>query len=309
MNIISFPGLGIEGIKLNKVAFTIFGKDIAWYGVIITVGIILAFLYVMSRTKIEGVKADDIYDYAIWCVISGIIGARIYYVLFKLEDFHSFYDVIAIWNGGLAIYGAVIGGAAAALIVSAVKKIKPLKILDMLSPAVMIGQILGRWGNFFNAEAYGGETDLPWRMGIQFGGVGNTYYYHPTFLYESLWNILGFLLINAFYKKKKYNGQIFFMYIAWYGLGRAFIEGMRTDSLWIGPFRISQLVGIVCFLVGAVLLLVFAITKKHDFVPFTDEKANNPAVLKTEEKPGDDTKNPSECKTDEKSDDSGKNEK
>jgi Prolipoprotein diacylglyceryltransferase len=136
--------------------------------------------------------------------------------------------------------------------------------LDMLGPAVLIGQILGRWGNFTNAEAFGGITDLPWRMGINNVHYPETIYVHPTFLYESLWNLVGFLLINWFYTKKKYNGQIILMYVTWYGLGRMFIEGLRSDSLYIGAFKVSQLVGLISFVGGTILLIVLGIKNKNN---------------------------------------------
>ena len=262
MHYISFPGLNIEEFPLNRVAFTLFGRDVMWYGVIITCGIILASLYAHYRgKKVEGIKTDDILDYAIYLVIFGVIGARLYYVFTKFENFKAdsfgktLYNMIAVWEGGLAIYGGIIAGALALIVVSLIKKINVFRAFDMAAPAVMIGQILGRWGNFFNAEAYGGETTLPWRMGIRPEGSDTTIYEHPTFLYESLWNLIGFLIINALYKRKKFNGQVFLMYISWYGFGRMFIEGLRTDSLYVGDYRISQVVGFLCFFFGASILV------------------------------------------------------
>lgn len=265
MNTLSFPGLGIEPFEINRIAFTLFGRSIAWYGVIITFGIVLAVLYVMWRAKQNDIKSDDILDIALVTVPCGIVGARLYFVLTSLDHFDSFWDIFKIWEGGLAIYGGIIGGALGVLLMSYFKKISFFKLADMITPAVLIGQILGRWGNFFNVEAYGTETTLPWRMGIEH--YGEWTYVHPTFLYESLWNTLGFVLINLFYgfKKEKthkqYDGQIFLMVFAWYGFGRMFIEGLRTDSLYVGPFRISQLVGAFCFLAGASLLLYHLFTK------------------------------------------------
>ena len=261
-NYISFPGLGIDEFSVKEVAFSIFGRNVAWYGIIITVGIILAVSYVMNRAKYyEGVDEDDILDFAIFVIPIAIIGARAYYVLTSLDQYHSFKEMIAIWEGGLAIYGAVIGGALTALAVCLVKKIKILKMYDMLVPGVMIGQMIGRWGNFVNAEAYGGVTDIFIRMGIRTEYMTNAMYVHPTFLYESIWNLIGFLLINSYYKKKKYHGEIFFMYAAWYGFGRFLIEGLRTDSLYVGPFRISQVIGLVSFIVGAFFLVYFYFKK------------------------------------------------
>lgn len=266
---ISFPGLGIDEFKVGNVAFTLFGHNIMWYGIIITFGIILAFLYVNYRAKHnEHISEDDVLDYAIYLVIFGIIGARLYYVLTR---FNSYKDVtllktlrnmVAIWEGGLAIYGGIIAGFITLLIISHIKKIKAAKALDMIGPAVMLGQLIGRWGNFFNAEAFGRETNLPWRMGLRDISEQTATCVHPTFLYESLWNLIGFIIINLFYKKKKYDGQIFIMYITWYGFGRMFIEGLRTDSLYVGNFRISQVVGFLCFFFGSALLITFMIVNK-----------------------------------------------
>jgi phosphatidylglycerol:prolipoprotein diacylglycerol transferase len=266
VNFLSFPGLGIDEFRMEKAAFSIFGHEIMWYGIILTLGIVAAGLYALYRAnKNEGIKTDDVLDYAIWLVICGIAGARLYYVFTSFDQYKGdgFFDtlknIVAVWEGGIAIYGAIIAGAITLAIVSFVKKIKLGKAFDMVAPAVMLGQIIGRWGNFCNAEAHGGETSLPWRMGIRPEGSEETTYVHPTFLYESLWNLVGFLLINLFYKKKKYDGQILFMYITWYGFGRMLIEGLRTDSLYVGDFRISQVVGFLCFFFGAAILVAMEI--------------------------------------------------
>ena len=252
---LSFPGLGIGEFSINSVAFTVFGISVAWYGIIITCGIILACLYVMWRAKQNDVKTDDVLDLALIVVPVGIVCARLYYVIMKPELYNTFMNVINIRQGGLAIYGGIIGGGIAAWLVARHKKMNVMQLLDMLAPAVMIGQILGRWGNFMNAEAYGSTTDLPWRMGIH--AYGNAIYVHPTFLYESLWNLLGFILLNLFFKRKQYHGQIFFGYIAWYGVGRFFIEGLRSDSLYLfgSDIRTSQLVALLCVLTGGGMLV------------------------------------------------------
>lgn len=278
-NIISFPGLGIDEIRINPVAFNLFGKNVMWYGIIITTGIIAGFLYALYRSKFEKIKSEDIYDLAIVLIILAIIGARTYYVATTWNDskhnyigksiWDTLYNIVAIWEGGIAIYGAIIGGAVAIVLFSRVKKLPMLKIFDLVSPGVMLGQIIGRWGNFMNAEAFGYDTTLPWRMGVMKQYTSGTIYdygfVHPTFLYESLWNLVGFIIINIFYKKKKYDGQILLMYLTWYGLGRMFIEGLRTDSLWIfgGAIRISQAVGFICFVAGTVLLMVLSVKYKN----------------------------------------------
>ena len=224
---IAFPGLGIEPFTINKVAFTIpilGGIEVRWYGIVITLGIILAFLYAWHRSKQEGIVLDDLLDIAIYAVITAIVGARIYYVIFDIvgngnaASYKTFLDYIAIWQGGIAIYGAIIGGALAVFAVSKIKKIRWQKAFDMIAPGVMIGQILGRWGNFFNGEAFGGvpaENSLLYRfrMEVRQDTWYSTVTAHPTFFYESLWNLIGFLIINACYKKKRFDGEVFLWYI------------------------------------------------------------------------------------------------
>ena len=266
MKTISFPGLGIEPFTVDPTAFTVFGLEIRWYAIIIVTGMLLAALYVYLRTKPLGMLFDDLMDTALAVVFPAVICARIYYVIFKeLEvpgTFQSFKDVINIRSGGLAIYGGIIGGALFALIVIRVKRFRMFAMLDALSPAVMIGQTIGRWGNFVNSEAYGSQTGLPWRMGVIENG--EMIYVHPTFLYESLWNLLGLAIIALFYKKRRFDGQVFFFYFAWYGLGRMFIEGLRTDSLYIGStgIRVSQLIAGVFFVVASFFFVFFYIRSK-----------------------------------------------
>lgn len=266
MNKISFPGLGIGEMEIDPTALS-FGKvSIAWYGLIITCGIIFAALYIYLRGKKLKLVADDLIDVAFCTVIPGIIGARLYYVFFDFlerpDNYTSFYDVIAIWEGGLAIYGGIIFGALGALIGLRWKKIRIPAFFDLLAPAVQMAQAMGRWGNFFNAEAYGSDTTLPWRMRIV-----NDYHpmgieVHPTFLYESLWNLLGFTLLCLYSKKKKFDGEIFFLYLGWYGLGRMFIEGLRTDSLYLGGLRVSQWLAGACLVVAIGMLIYFHFVKK-----------------------------------------------
>ncbi len=266
-NIIGFPNLGLGPWEINKFLFQAGNFKVAWYGIIITIGIVLAVLYTIKRGKQEGFTTDDVLDYAIWVVLFGILGARLYYVAMTWGRYESFLDVFAIWNGGLAIYGGLITGALTIMVISYKKQKSVLKFLDMVTPGVMIAQALGRWGNFFNAEAYGSilkyeflgktfETSrfagqaIPWIMTIENVNGSALYYAHPTFLYESLWNILGFILLNIRYKNKKFDGQILFSYIVWYGFGRMFIEGFRTDSLYLGNVRISQLLAVGCVIFG-----------------------------------------------------------
>ncbi len=263
---IGFPGLGIEGFTINKTAFTVFGMEIRWYAIIICTGIISAFFYFMYRgKKTEQIVEDEILNATLFTVPIAIVGARFLYVITNLDRYNSFYDAINIREGGLAIYGAIIFGGVTMLVYSLIRKLNPLQMLDAIAPAVMIGQIIGRWGNFMNGEAYGssaGVESLPWRMTIT-DYTGRTVVAHPTFLYESLWNILGFVIINHIYNKKKFNGQIFLLYAGWYGIGRAFIELLRTDSLSIVggevEFWYQKLMfwlGITVFIVAAVAYVI-----------------------------------------------------
>ncbi len=268
---ISFPGIGIGEFTVDKVAFSIGKLEVRWYGVFITLGIICAFIVAYLHTKDDGLVPDDLLDIGLVSVIAGIVGARLYYVITSAssgrDTYNSFLDVIAVWNGGLAIYGGVIGGCLAVYLMCRYKKINWQKLLDAIVPGVMIAQVIGRWGNFINGEAHGGivmeGSPLYFlRMGLYEGGTFACY--HPTFFYESLWNLIGFVLIQVFYKKKKFDGQILLEYVTWYGFGRMFIEGLRTDSLYLGHtgIRVSQLVGFLCFLIGGGLLVAGLIAAK-----------------------------------------------
>ena len=262
---ISFPGLGLS-FNPSRVAFSIGEKGIYWYGIIIAVGFILAVLYAMKRSDKFGLTQDNVLDMLLCAVPLAIIGARAYYCIFSWEMYKDDpISVLYIWNGGLAIYGAVIGAVIGLVIITKVRKINTLAMMDVGGLGLLIGQSIGRWGNFMNREAFGGLTDSFLRMGLT-DVNGQTVYVHPTFLYESLWNALGFLLLHLYSKKRKYDGQLFTMYIGWYGLGRMFIEGLRTDSLYVGNtnLRVSQLLAVICLL-GAVILLIYnKIFKEHD---------------------------------------------
>ena len=293
---VSFPGLGIGEFSFNKVAFAIGSIQVRWYGIIMVTGIILAFLYAYYRSKQEGVSFDDLLDYAIFAVLCGIVGARLYYVITSRQKY-SFGEIFAIWNGGIAIYGAIIGGAAALLGVSLYKKIKWQKSFDMVCPGVMIGQIVGRWGNFFNGEAYGespaADSFLYFaRMELRHENWSTSYICQPTFLYESLWNLIGFLIINVLYKKKKFDGQVFLMYITWYGFGRMLIEGLRTDSLMVGTFRISQVVAFLCFVIGSICIVYLSIRakKQSKMLAADGEVSTYGEMLKEEKEVSEDSK-------------------
>ncbi len=256
---ISFPFLGIFG--LNPPAyFTLFGHKIYFYGVLIALGFLLGILYCARHSRSFGIKADDFYDMVILLIPLSILCARIYYVLFRLDEFVGRpASVFAVWEGGIAIYGGIIGGILAILLVCRHKKIPVPAMLDVTVYGLLIGQIIGRWGNFMNREAFGAPTEIFCRMGLT-DPSGNTIYVHPTFLYESLWNLVGLLFLVIWGKKgkRKYDGQTTLLYFLWYGLGRAWIEGLRTDSLYIGHtgIRVSQALSIVLVIISGALLLI-----------------------------------------------------
>ena len=260
--VISFPGLGIEwdpGRMLQIGPLTIH-----YYGIIIALGLALAVVYAWRRVKQFGIREDDLADGILWVAPFAVLCARLYYCAFKWELYaDNPISILYIWNGGMAIYGGVIGAVVGVVVFSKIKKIKIPALLDLLALGFLIGQCVGRWGNFFNREAFGEETDWFLRMGLLNSVTGEVTYYHPTFLYESVWNLVGFVLLHFLSKKRQYDGQIALGYAAWYGLGRAFIEGLRTDSLWWGPFRVSQVLAAATCFVAVVLLLIFSF-REHD---------------------------------------------
>lgn len=268
--IVSFPGFGWE-FHFNNVAFHIASKPIYWYGILIMLGVVLATVYASAQSQQFGIQKDDLYDTVLWSVPIGIVCARIYYVIFEWEQYKdNLLEIVATWHGGLAIYGGIIGGIIVIAVVCKVKKIHVMDMLDLCASAIPIGQILGRWGNFFNCEAYGSATTAPWRMVIgktleEAGATGN----HPTFFYESAWNLIGFIILYFSSKKRKYRGEILLLYLGWYGLGRFFIEGLRTDSLyvWGTGIRVSQVVALICIIIG---LGGFLLNRKMPFLQETN---------------------------------------
>lgn len=242
----------------NPVAITVFGIDIMWYGILISLGIILAVMLAMHRAKQKGIKTDDILDIALVAVPVAIICARLYYVIFKWDYYSgNLAEILNIRNGGLAIHGALIGGVLAGLIVCKRKKLKPLFMVDLVAPSLILGQAIGRWGNFMNNEAHGGPTDLPWA--IEVDGVK----VHPTFLYESLWN-LAVMFFLLYYDKhfKKEDGELFFLYGILYSVGRFFIEGLRTDSLYFMGLRVAQLISLLIIVVFGLGFMILRSRKR-----------------------------------------------
>ena len=259
---ISFPSLGLTLNPPRSIEIGSF--SIYYYGILIALGMGLAVAYASRRSKEFGIKEDTLLDGVLWVTPFAILCARAYYCIFTWESYAANpISVLDIRSGGLAIYGGVIGAAVGLTVFCRRRKISLPALLDLCALGFLIGQSIGRWGNFFNREAFGAETTSFLRMGLMSAYSGKVTYYHPTFLYESLWNAAGFLLLHKLSKKRKYDGQIALSYAAWYGLGRTFIEGLRTDSLYLGSFRVSQLLAAIsCF--AALLVLVLQMRRKHD---------------------------------------------
>ena len=260
---INFPNLGIYLDHVGK-NISIFGFSIAYYGIVIVTGMMIAIWIAQREAKRTGQNPEQYLDLAMIGIAAGILGARIYYVIFAWDYYKD--DLLSIFNirqGGLAIYGGIIGGGITLLVVAKVKKIPSAVLLDLAGMGVIIGQCIGRWGNFMNREAHGAVTEAFLKMGLQ-DAAGVVTYYHPTFLYESMWNLIGFIGLHLFSKKRKFDGEVFLLYVAWYGLGRAWIEGLRTDSLYLFStgIRVSQLVAIVSFLAAAGILAWVLLKKK-----------------------------------------------
>ena len=249
---------------MNPEIFSIGNFSVRWYSILILTGIIIAILLAEKESKKFKYEKDFIFDLAFWVVIFGIIGARLYYVIFNFGLYkNDLLGIFKVWNGGLAIHGGIIAGLITLLVYCKIKNVKPFRVTDIAVPSLIIAQAIGRWGNFFNSEAHGPVTTLanlkelfiPQFVidGMKIGGV----YYHPTFYYESLWCILGFivlLLVRKFYKSLKC-GQLTCIYLMWYGVGRLCIESLRTDSLMIGSLKVAQLVSIGMIVVGAVVFI------------------------------------------------------
>ena len=274
---ISFPGLfGDWEFNPDPIALHI-GHGVYWYGIILAFAMLMGLLLCMKQAKRFGLKEDNVLDMVLWAVPICIIGARLYYVLFYLDLYRrpdgslDWGEMIAIWDGGIAIYGAVIAGILVAYFYTRRKKLKFAAMTDLCVMGLMLGQCIGRWANFINREAFGGPTELPWRMRLW---TSATEYVevHPTFLYESLWNLVGvLLLIFVMTKIRRFDGQNTWFYFLWYGIGRTWVEGLRTDSLYLfdwtlfgQPIRVSQALSVVMVLISAGVLIYQLCIKKRD---------------------------------------------
>lgn len=305
-NIISFPKLGWE-FNIDPTAFTVFGIEIQWYGLIITIGLVLAMVYCFPRMKRFGLDADRTIDVVIGGVIGGIVGARTYYVLLRWDQYKD--DWRSIFNlrgGGLAIYGGLIGAIAVGLIICKIRKVKMLPMLDIGVMGFLIGQGIGRWGNFINQEAFGSNTDSIFGMTggtiqqaiinenngiegtIQQGlELSEKYAVHPCFLYESVWCILGFILLALFHKHRKYDGQMLLMYMTWYGLERFIVEGLRTDSLMIGSIKASQMLSALLVVLSVILQIIMLSKVKRDpesYVLYCNTEESKSLLAEAEER-------------------------
>ena len=277
-----FPNLGIEIAHLDRVVFTVFGKNVYWYGIFIGLAVIIGVGMAMKEAKRTGQNPDMYVDFIIYALIFAIIGARLYYVIFSWDYYSAHPEkIFATREGGLAIYGGIIGAVLTAIVYCKKKKVNFWLLGDTTAPCIAFGQMLGRWGNFFNREAFGGFTNGPLAMRLQvaqvrvgdisqqvmdhimnFGGV-DYIQVHPTFLYESLWNLCLFILLVTLRPKKKFDGQILGLYFLGYALGRVWIEGLRTDQLMIGPFAVSQLLSAV-LIVASVAFLIWKGKKEKE---------------------------------------------
>lgn len=280
VNHVSFPGLGLE-MEINRVAFTVFGVPIYWYGVCIALGLLLGMLYAFRYAKSYGIDADRMVDVIFASTIAAIIGGRAYYVATAPFEYQSIWEMIDIRLGGIAIYGGIIAAFAMGALMCRVRKVPMLPMFDLAAQGFLIGQCLGRWGNFFNQEAFGGNTTLPWGMisestqqylqavqetlAAQGMTVDPSMPVHPTFLYESIWCGLGFLLLWRYSKHRRFHGEMTLLYMMWYGFERFFVEGLRTDSLMVGNVRISQAVAALS--VAAALVLWVILRRKYRGVP------------------------------------------
>lgn len=261
-NTVSFPGFGIGEFTIDPTAIRITENiTIEWYAIIICIGILAAYFICDRLAPRFQIDRENLLDAMLIGLPAGFIGARLWYILGDLENFDSFMDVIAVWEGGLAIYGGIMGACVAAFFLCRHKKISMLNLLDLVAIGFMIGQMIGRWGNFANVEVFGVQTELPWRMGVGIDCIAE--YVHPLFLYESIWNLIGLLMIFAYMDFRKAKGEIFLLYTVWYGIGRAWMEPLRDSAynLRIFGLRVNMVLAIVAVLAALAALLLIYIKK------------------------------------------------
>ncbi len=255
INDITFPGLGLE-FEVSRSLFSVFGIEVYTYGLLIALGVVLGFVYATREIQRQGISQDDFLNMFLIGVPAAIVCARLYFVIFSWDSYKdNLMDIFNIRGGGIAIYGGVIGAAASVLIYCRAKKIDAKKVFDILAVGLLIGQAIGRWGNFVNGEAFGGHTDLPWAMTIRQDGILIANSVHPTFFYESALNALGILGLCLYKRKQAFAGEIFCGYMVWYGFSRMLIEGLRADSLYWGAFRVSQILSAVLVIAGVVIIM------------------------------------------------------
>ena len=296
-NLVQFPGLGLS-FELNRVAFSIGRFNVYWYGVCIAFGICLALVFAFRHSVEFGVDADSMVDVILIGIVLGIASARAYYVAMAPFKYESIWEIIAIRDGGLAIYGGIIGGFLFGGLACKWRGVPVLPMFDLTAMGFLLGQCCGRWGNFFNQEAFGCNTTLPWGMYSEATRdylMGSTVTaqsgvtidpnlpVHPTFLYESIWCLVGFILLFRYIKKRKFNGDIALRYMIWYGAGRFWIEALRTDSLMLVPsigLRVSQLIAGIAVAAGVAAEIYF--TRKAEGKPLMVKlalTADNKAAL------------------------------
>ncbi len=289
---VSFPNMGLD-FDISREAFRVFGMPIYWYGIIIALAFFVCVIWAMRDSRKFDLVPETIIDLMLFAAPIAIICARLYFVIFSWDNYK--YDLKQIFNtrnGGLAILGGIIGAVITAYFVARYKKIPAFKLFDFAIPYVALGQAIGRWGNFFNQEAFGTNTNLPWGMtsptvraylqNLQSGGmnINPDLPVHPTFLYESLWDIAVFIFLLWMRRKKKFNGEVFCMYFVTYGIGRAVIEGLRTDSLMLGSLRVSQLLSVIFVIVFSIIVIYKRIKIKNSFDDVEIGQSGYASILK-----------------------------
>lgn len=264
---------------IDRVAFDIGGWPVHWYGLIMGLCILIAYIIFSREGKRKGIDEETLFNFLFWMVVIGYLGARLYYVAFRLDYYLANpAQILMIWQGGIAIYGGIIAGGVTIYVMSKRQQLNPATIFDITAPAVMLAQAIGRWGNFINQEAYGGEVSRGFLESLYLPNViieqmnVNGIYHHPTFLYESLWNLLGFVLILMLRRQPKFfrQGEVAATYVIWYGIGRAFIESMRTDSLYLGPLRVSQWLSMILVVAG-IIFITYRRKQSFPEIPYYEE--------------------------------------